>query len=74
MRLLSSDDSLAQTIGLVGYAVDGDGIGGVLKSRIQDFRVDEISTKISAERTIPNVREQCQSRSSVLATLHARVA
>ena len=49
MRLLSSDDSLAQTIGLVGYAVDGDGIGGVLKSRIQDFRVDEISTKISLD-------------------------
>ena len=44
-----SEDSLAQAIGLVGYAVDGEGIGGVLKSRVQDFRVEEISTKISLD-------------------------
>lgn len=44
-----SEDSLAQAIGLVGYAIEGNGIGGVLKARIPDFRVEEISTKISLD-------------------------
>jgi len=44
-----SEDSLAQAIGLVGYAVDAEGIGGVLKARVQDFRVEEISSKISLD-------------------------
>ena len=44
-----SEDSLAQAIGLVGYAIEGEGIGGVLKARVQDFRVEEISTKISLD-------------------------
>ena len=39
---MSVKDEVANTIGLTGYAVESDGIGGVLKSRITDFRVDEI--------------------------------
>ena len=46
---MSSEDSLANTIGLTGYAVSGKGIGGVLKARVADFRVEEISTKISLD-------------------------
>ena len=46
---MSVKDEVADTIGLTGYAVEADGIGGVLKSRITDFRVDDISTKISLE-------------------------
>ena len=46
---MSSEDGLASTIGLTGYAVDSTGIGGVLKGRVADFRVDEISTKISLD-------------------------
>ncbi len=43
------EDSLANSIGLTGYSVDGNGIGGVLKSRIADFRVDEISTSVKID-------------------------
>ena len=46
---MSVKDEVADTIGLTGYAVDSEGIGGVLKSRVADFRVDEISTKISLD-------------------------
>lgn len=46
---MSVKDEVADTIGLTGYAVDSTGIGGVLKSRVADFRVDEISTKISLD-------------------------
>lgn len=46
---MSSEDSLANTIGLTGYAVSGKGVGGVLKARVTDFRVEEISTKISLD-------------------------
>ena len=46
---MSVKDEVADTIGLTGYAVDSEGIGGVLKSRVTDFRVDEISTKISLD-------------------------
>tara|TARA_B100000700_G_scaffold306850_1_gene382502 strand:+ start:380 stop:1777 length:1398 start_codon:yes stop_codon:yes gene_type:complete len=46
---MSVEDGLANTIGLTGYAVDSIGIGGVLKARVADFRVDEISTKISID-------------------------
>tara|TARA_B100001564_G_scaffold9762_1_gene8142 strand:- start:2372 stop:3769 length:1398 start_codon:yes stop_codon:yes gene_type:complete len=46
---MSAEDGLAKTIGLTGYAVDSTGIGGVLKSRVADFRVDEMSTKISID-------------------------
>jgi len=41
------NDSLAEAIGLIGYATEGAGIGGVLKSRVVDFRVDEIATTIA---------------------------
>ena len=47
-----SEDSLAQAIGLVGYAVDAEGIGGVLKARVQDFRVEEISSKINVKKKV----------------------
>ena len=46
---MSVKDDLADTIGLTGYAVESTGIGGVLKARVADFRVDEISTKISLD-------------------------
>ncbi len=40
---------IAEAIGLTGYAVDAKGIGGILKARVSDFRVDEISSKISLD-------------------------
>lgn len=46
---MSVKDEIADKIGLTGYAIDSHGIGGVLKSRVADFRVDEISTKISLD-------------------------
>ncbi|MDG1555635.1 MAG: tRNA pseudouridine(13) synthase TruD [Candidatus Poseidoniaceae archaeon] len=39
-------DSLAESIGLDGYATATKGIGGVLKARVTDFRVEEISTAV----------------------------
>jgi tRNA pseudouridine13 synthase len=42
-------DSLAESIGLDGYATDTLGIGGVLKARVADFRVEEISTPVHLE-------------------------
>ncbi|MDA8568073.1 tRNA pseudouridine(13) synthase TruD [Euryarchaeota archaeon] len=39
-------DSLAESIGLDGYATSTKGIGGVLKARVTDFRVEEISTAV----------------------------
>ena len=47
MPSLQPTDTLAEAIGLVGYATNDIGIGGVLKSRVADFRVDEIATKIT---------------------------
>ena len=44
---MQPNDSLAEAIGLIGYATDGRGIGGVLKSRVADFRVEEIATTIT---------------------------
>ena len=49
---MSIEDGLANTIGLTGYAVDSTGIGGVLKARVADFRVDEISTKVSTDTRV----------------------
>jgi len=42
-------DALAQAIGLVGYATNHDGIGGIIKARSTDFRVEEIATSISLD-------------------------
>ena len=42
-------DSLAESIGLDGYATNTLGIGGVLKARVADFRVEEISTPVHLE-------------------------
>jgi len=39
-------DLLAESIGLVGYATSHDGIGGRIKSRVTDFRVEEIATQV----------------------------
>ena len=46
---MSVEDSLANAIGLTGYAIESQGIGGVLKARVADFRVEEISTNISLD-------------------------
>ncbi len=43
---MSNNDLLSQMIGLEGYATSTKGIGGVLKARISDFRVEEVSTSI----------------------------
>ena len=42
-------DPVAAAIGLEGYATESNGIGGVLKARVTDFRVDEISTSVSLD-------------------------
>lgn len=39
-------DPTAQAIGLQGYATPHNGIGGVIKSRVTDFRVEEIATQV----------------------------
>mgnify|MGYP006222087273 CR=1 FL=1 len=39
-------DPVAQAIGLQGYATAHDGIGGIIKSRVTDFRVEEIATPV----------------------------
>ena len=39
-------DPLAQAIGLVGYATEHLGIGGVIKARVTDFRVEEMATTV----------------------------
>ena len=39
-------DLLAESIGLVGYATNHDGIGGLIKSRVTDFRVVEMATQV----------------------------
>ena len=39
-------DPVAQAIGLLGYATDSTGIGGLLKSRVTDFRVEEMATTV----------------------------
>jgi len=46
---LSKKDPLAQAIGLEGFATKTTGIGGVLKARVSDFRVDEISTSVKLD-------------------------
>ena len=47
MAAVQPIDSLADAIGLIGYSTDDNGIGGVLKSRVADFRVDEIATTVA---------------------------
>jgi len=44
---MTTSDPVAKAIGLEGYATKTAGIGGVLKARVSDFRVDEIATSIS---------------------------
>ncbi|MCH1541253.1 MAG: tRNA pseudouridine(13) synthase TruD [Candidatus Poseidonia sp.] len=39
-------DAIAKAIGLLGYATNSDGIGGLIKARVSDFRVEEISTPV----------------------------
>jgi tRNA pseudouridine13 synthase len=39
-------DSVAQAIGMIGYATKTDGIGGLIKARVSDFRVEEIATPL----------------------------
>ena len=40
----------AEAIGLTGYATQADGIGGLVKTRVEDFRVEELSTKLSMDQ------------------------
>ncbi len=42
-------DPVAKAIGLEGYATKSVGIGGVLKARVSDFRVDEVATPIALD-------------------------
>jgi len=44
-----SPAEIAEAIGLTGYAVNGAGIGGMLKTRVADFRVEEEIKKISMD-------------------------
>ena len=46
---MTDSDPVAKAIGLEGYATETTGIGGVLKARVTDFRVDEISTTVSLD-------------------------
>lgn len=39
-------DAVAKVIGLLGYATKTEGIGGLIKSRVTDFRVEEIATPV----------------------------
>ena len=45
-----SGQTHAEAIGLTGYATEADGIGGLVKSRVEDFRVEELSTKLSMDQ------------------------
>ena len=45
-----SGQTHAEAIGLTGYATDADGIGGLVKTRVEDFRVEELSTKLSMDQ------------------------
>ncbi|MBT7937937.1 MAG: tRNA pseudouridine(13) synthase TruD [Euryarchaeota archaeon] len=42
-------DPLAEGMGLSGYTVESKGIGGMLKMRVSDFRVDEESKSVSTD-------------------------
>ncbi len=41
-----STDALAEMMGLTSFISESPGIGGLLKARVQDFRVDEVSTRL----------------------------
>ena len=34
---------IEESLGLVGWSVEDDGVGGLLKVRVEDFRVEEVS-------------------------------
>ena len=46
---MTNTDPVAKAIGLEGYATKSKGIGGVLKARVSDFRVDEIASQVSLD-------------------------
>ena len=46
---MSTKDPVASAIGLEGYATKTMGIGGVLKARVSDFRVEEISSAVALD-------------------------
>ena len=41
---LGNDEDIERYLGLDGWAHDSPGIGGLLKVRIEDFRVEEVSS------------------------------
>lgn len=45
--MMTIDDPIAEAIGLLGYASTSPGIGGILKIRTSDFRVEEVATNIA---------------------------
>ncbi len=42
-------DPIAEAIGLIGYASNAPGIGGLLKVRTSDFRVEEVATSLALD-------------------------
>ena len=36
-------DGIEESLGLVGWAFPDEGVGGLLKVRVEDFRVEEVS-------------------------------
>ena len=38
-----SEPSIEEHLGLIGWAAEGKGIGGILKARVEDFRVEEMA-------------------------------
>ena len=34
---------IEKSLGLVGWSIEDDGVGGLLKVRVEDFRVEEVS-------------------------------
>lgn len=44
---MPTSDPIAEAIGLLGYASKAPGIGGLLKVRTSDFRVEEVATSLA---------------------------
>jgi tRNA(Glu) U13 pseudouridine synthase TruD len=44
-------DAVAKVIGLLGYATKTEGIGGLIKARVTDFRVEEIATPVHLDNS-----------------------
>ena len=38
-----AEPSIEEHLGLIGWAAEGKGTGGILKARVEDFRVEEMA-------------------------------